>query len=187
MRIIAGRHRGRRLRAPEGRDVRPTSDSLRETLFNIIAARVEGARVLDGYAGTGAIGLEALSRGASRVTFVERDRRALAILASNVALCSAADEAAIVRDDFVRLNTRTGSEFDVGVVDPPYDTESYEPILLAAAAQLAPGGIVIVEHSRRRTLPALGAHLRCQRVVTAGDSALSFYAEDPADLRRGRT
>src|SRR5712671_2957363 len=87
MRVIAGSLKGRRLKAPTWEGLRPTSDKLRETLFNVLAARVSGARVLDGYAGTGAIGIEAISRGASQVTFVESDRRAQALIAENLAAC----------------------------------------------------------------------------------------------------
>src|ERR1051325_7109635 len=87
MRVIAGEFKGRRLETPTWDGLRPTSDKLRETLFNILASRIVGARVLDGFAGTGAIGIEALSRGASHVTFVEKDRRALALIARNLAIC----------------------------------------------------------------------------------------------------
>src|SRR5918996_2768475 len=87
MRVIAGTLKGRRLKPPSWEGLRPTSDKLRETLFNILAARVPGARVLDGYAGTGAIGIEALSRGAAHVTFVDSDRRATALIEQNLALC----------------------------------------------------------------------------------------------------
>src|SRR6476646_4066854 len=96
MRVIAGAYRGRRLKAPTWEGLRPTSDKLRETLFNVLAPRIEGARVLDGYAGTGALGLEALSRGASSVTFVERDRRAQQLIAGNLARCGIADGYAII-------------------------------------------------------------------------------------------
>src|ERR671922_1091100 len=87
MRIIAGRLKGRRLKAPTWEGLRPTSDKLRETLFNIVAPRIEHARVLDGYAGTGAVGIEALSRGAAHVTFVEKDRRAVRLIGDNLAVC----------------------------------------------------------------------------------------------------
>ena len=187
MRIVSGKYRGRRLNAPNGLAVRPTSDSLRETLFNVLREHVPGARVLDGFAGTGALGLEALSRGAAHVTFVERDRHALEAIRANVAACGAADACAIIRDDFVGLRARHAvGPFDLVMVDPPYDTASYEAILAEAAAELAPGGIVVIEHSRRRTTPEMGAHVRRQRVVTAGDSALAFYAADavaPGDSR----
>ncbi len=180
LRIISGRYRGRRLKGPVSAGVRPTSDSLRETLFNILRSRVEGARVLDGYAGTGAIGLEALSRGATAVTFVERDRRALEVLRENVAACSAADACVIIRDDFVGVGARHGvGPYDLVIVDPPSDTGPYEPSLLDATARLAPAGVLVVEHSRRRAVPADAAGVPRQRVVTAGDSALAFFAAAP--------
>jgi 16S rRNA (guanine(966)-N(2))-methyltransferase RsmD len=180
MRIIAGAHRGRRLKGLVGDGVRPTSDRLRETLFNILRGRVEGARVLDGFAGTGAIGLEALSRGAAHVTFVERDRRALEGLRQNVAACSADDACVIIRDDFVGVGARHGvGPYDLVIVDPPYDPGPTEPILLEAAARLTPAGVLVVEHSRRRAAPEAAGDLPRRRVVTAGDSVLTFYAAEP--------
>src|SRR5688500_1959606 len=101
MRVIAGRCKGRRLRTPTWDGLRPTSDKLRETLFNILAPRIEGARVLDGYAGTGAVGLEALSRGAAHVTFVDRDRRAVRLIEDNLAACGIAADYTIHTGDLV--------------------------------------------------------------------------------------
>src|SRR5512134_846169 len=103
MRIIAGSLKGRRLKTPAWDGLRPTSDRLRETLFNILAPRIAGARVLDGYAGTGAVGIEARSRGASEVVFVERDARAAALLAENLAHCGVTSGCAIMRADIGRL------------------------------------------------------------------------------------
>ena len=102
MRIIAGSLKGRRLEAPTWEGLRPTSDKLRETLFNILAARIVGARVLDGYAGTGAVGIEALSRGAVHATFIEQDRRAQALIEKNLAHCGIADGYAIIRATVAR-------------------------------------------------------------------------------------
>src|SRR5207248_5144644 len=102
MRIIAGSLKGRRLKSPTWDGLRPTSDKLRETLFNILAPRIAGARVLDGYAGTGALGIEALSRGARAVTFVERDRRAQTLIEENLARCGIADGYAIIRASVAR-------------------------------------------------------------------------------------
>jgi 16S rRNA (guanine(966)-N(2))-methyltransferase RsmD len=180
MRIIAGQNRGRRLRGPVGAGVRPTSDRLRETLFNILRGRVEGARVLDGFAGTGAMGLEALSRGAAHVTFVERDRRALEVLRQNVEACSAGDACVIIRDDFVGFGARHGAgPYDLVIVDPPYDPGPTEPILLEAAARLAPAGVLVVEHDRRHAVPEAAGGVPRRRGVIAGDSALAFYAAEP--------
>src|SRR4029079_13318563 len=97
MRVIAGRYKGRRLSAPTWEGLRPTSDKLRETLFNILAPRIERARVLEAYAGTGAVGIEAISRGAGAVTFVDRDRRAQALVAANLERCGVADGYVIIR------------------------------------------------------------------------------------------
>jgi 16S rRNA (guanine(966)-N(2))-methyltransferase RsmD len=172
MRIIAGHFKGRRLLGPTGDGVRPTSDSLRETLFNVLGPTLEGARVLDGFAGTGALGLEALSRGAARVTFVEHDRRVLDVLAKNVRACGAEDACAIIRDDFVR--GRWGI-FDLVLLDPPYETGDLAAVVIAGAGCVATAGRLVLEHSRRRASPESAATLRRARVLTAGDSALSFY------------
>jgi 16S rRNA (guanine(966)-N(2))-methyltransferase RsmD len=175
MRIIAGRFKGRRLQGPAGAGVRPTSDSLRETLFNVLGATVADARVLDGYAGTGALGLEALSRGAGSVTFVERDPRASRVLGQNVRACGVEDACAIIRDDFLRAHIAPQS-FDLVMLDPPYDVRDLRAPLERAAAAVAPGGRLVLEHSRRRDSPDAAGPLRRVRVLEAGDSALSFYA-----------
>src|SRR6185436_9881797 len=116
MRVIAGSLKGRRLKPPTWDGLRPTSDKLRETLFNILAPRIAGARVLDAYAGTGAAGIEALSRGATAVTFVERDRRAQALIADNLAHCGVADGYAIIRASVARALSglrMAGASFDI--------------------------------------------------------------------------
>ena len=124
MRVIAGDFKGRTLEAPTWEGLRPTSDRLRETLFNVVAPTIRGARVLDGYAGTGAVGIEALSRGASEVVFVERDRRAVALIEANLARCGVRDRHAIIRSD---LAAATGmarvAPFDLVFLDPPYRQE----------------------------------------------------------------
>jgi len=175
MRIIAGRFKGRRLVAPDGSGVRPTSDSLRETLFNVLGQSADGWRVLDGFAGTGALGLEALSRGASHVTFIERDRRALDALMKNVRACGAEDACAIIRDDFERWRADEDETFDLVLLDPPYDVTDLERTVVTGAALVAAGGRLVLEHSRRRASPEAAGPLRRTRVLTAGDSALSFY------------
>ena len=172
MRIIAGAFKGRRLLGPADAKVRPTSDSLRETLFNVIGSSVVGARALDGYAGTGAVGLEAISRGAVSATFVERDRRAITVLEENIRRCDCANACAIVNRDFLRA---APGAFDLVFLDPPYDAKDLEGIVAAGATQVAPAGRLILEHSRRRASPEGAGPLRRVRVLTAGDSALSFY------------
>jgi 16S rRNA (guanine(966)-N(2))-methyltransferase RsmD len=186
MRIIAGEFKGRRLKAPTWDGLRPTSDKLRETLFNILAPRLTDARVLEVFAGSGALGLEALSRGASRVTFVESDRRATALIAMNASLCDAQNRCAIIRGTAPRVLSGPidGSPFDVVLLDPPYDYEPLGDVLGLAAAQAAADGIVVLEHAVRRPPPEAGG-ARAVRTVRSGDSALTFYAPADAELSRG--
>jgi 16S rRNA (guanine966-N2)-methyltransferase len=177
VRIIAGRLKGRRLEGPRGAGVRPTSDGLRETLFNVLGSAVDGARVLDAFAGTGAVGLEALSRGATHVTFVESNRETARLLAENVARCQANEACMIVRDEFARA--RLG-RFDLVWLDPPYDARDLDGVLTRAAEVVEANGLVVLEHSRRRATPEVAAQLDRTRVIVAGDSALSFFALRPA-------
>jgi len=177
MRVIAGSLKGRRLKTPTWEGLRPTSDKLRETLFNILAPRIAGARVLDGYAGTGATGIEALSRGAAFVAFVERDRRAQALIAENLALCGVEDGYAIIRAGMARAMDQlraAGLTFDIALLDPPYD-QSADAELAAVAELLAPGGIAVVEHTRRQPAAERAGRLVRSRDVRSGDSALTFY------------
>ena len=176
MRVIAGTLKGRRLKAPAWDGVRPTSDRLRETLFNILAPRIAGARVLDGYAGTGALGIEALSRGAAAVTFVERDRRAQALIAENLAHCGIEDGYVIIRASVARaLAGLHADSFDIMIFDPPYD-ERADDLLAAAGEHLSAGGVLVLEHARRVGTPERAGRLRKSREVISGDSALGFYA-----------
>lgn len=176
MRIVAGIWKGRALKSPSWEGLRPTSDRLRETLFNILAPSIAGARVLDGYAGTGAIGIEALSRGAARVTFVERDPRAIKLIEANLAALGGADDRAIIRADFMSAAGRlVGESFDLIIVDPPYAHDSAAQALAAAVPLAGPSTRVIVEHAARFRPPAAVEGLQLRRTVKAGDSALSFY------------
>jgi 16S rRNA (guanine966-N2)-methyltransferase len=176
MRIIAGAYKGRRLSTPTWDGVRPTSDRLRETLFNILATRVAGARVLDVYAGTGAVALEALSRGAANAVCVEHDRRAQTLMAENRARLGADERCMILGADARRALGApiAGGPFEIVFLDPPYDVEDLDDLVAAAADQRADGGVLVLEHASRRIPPALGGQPP-QRSVKAGDSTLSFY------------
>jgi 16S rRNA (guanine966-N2)-methyltransferase len=176
MRIIAGSLKGRRLGTPAWDGLRPTSDRLRETLFNVLAPQIAGAFVLDGYAGTGAVGIEALSRGASRVVFVEQDRRAVALIAANLRHCGVSEGYDIIRADIERVDRPGGSRpFDVVLLDPPYAVADLQSCVMCAAPWLAAEGVLVLEHARRRISPPTAGDLALARVVQAGDSALSFY------------
>ena len=176
MRIIAGQYKGRRLKAPTWEGLRPTSDKLRETLFNILAPRIEGMRVLDGYAGTGALGIEALSRGAASVTFIEKNRRGTALIAENLRVCGIEDGYTIECGDVpsVLRRARLDTRYDVVLLDPPYDLSNVEEALEAAAAHLAADGVLVLERATRRE-PGAPPSLTRVRDVTSGDSTLTFY------------
>ena len=178
MRIIGGELKGRRLPSPTWSGLRPTSDRLRETLFDILAGDVAGARVLDGCAGTGALGLEAISRGAAAVTFIDRDARAVALIEANLDRCGAAARGKVVRgalpDAVDRLDAAVA--FDLVLLDPPYeyDDRAVGAILSAAGRRTAAGGQVVVERARRAERVVVQP-LRHTRRVRAGDSVLDFH------------
>jgi 16S rRNA (guanine966-N2)-methyltransferase len=176
MRIIAGTNKGRTLKAPKWDGLRPTSDKLRETLFNILQTRTRGARVLDVFSGTGAVALEALSRGAVSATCVDNDRRAAGLIAQNAALCGDQDRCVIIREVVERalLKPLPGGPFDLIVLDPPYEYAHLETAVANAATQRADGGLVILEHASR-VIPPQPDGIMLTRTVTSGDSALSFY------------
>jgi 16S rRNA (guanine966-N2)-methyltransferase len=179
MRIIAGRLKGRRLQGPRWPGLRPTSDSLRETLFNILGNRVDGTRVLDAYAGTGALGIEAFSRGAAHVTFIEHDRRATALVARNLAACGIGEGYTMVPVAFeIAAGRLRGERFDLILLDPPYDAIDLDGVLIAAAAMLADDGLVVLEHGARAEPPVRAGALTRRRRVVAGDSALAFYERE---------
>jgi 16S rRNA (guanine(966)-N(2))-methyltransferase RsmD len=165
--------------------LRPTSDRTRETLFNILAPRMMGANVLDLYAGTGAVGIEAISRGALQVAFVEQDPRAQALIADNLEHCGVLSGYAILGTDTRRALKRFArvaqgqpmAAFDVIVADPPYATDMNDitRVVSAAGECLASGGVLVLEHSRRAAVPEKAGRLVRSRVVRSGDTALSFY------------
>jgi 16S rRNA (guanine966-N2)-methyltransferase len=187
MRIIAGLYRSRSLEAPAGLDTRPTSDRLRETLFNVLAPRIEGARFLDLFAGSGAVGLEALSRGAARVEFVERAPAALAVLKKNLARLGLTEGFRIHGAGVGAMLRKMKAEtaFDVVFLDPPYDAAAEYAAALgllggAAAGLLADGALVIAEHRKKLRMEERFGELVRTRLLEQGDAALSFYAANSA-------
>jgi 16S rRNA (guanine966-N2)-methyltransferase len=184
VRVIAGTLKGRRLHAPAWAGLRPTSDKLRETLFNVLAPRIGGARVLDGFAGTGAVGIEALSRDASHVTFVEADGRAVRLIQRNLDHCGVADRYAIIRARFAdAVRGMPARAFDLVFLDPPYQADGMAEVLDAAAPLVAPDGLVVFEHARRDVAPAVAASIVKTRDILSGDSALTLYRAAAADQR----
>lgn len=186
MRIVAGALGGRVLHAPPGRDTRPTSEKVREALFNILGPPGDDAHVLDLFAGSGALGLEALSRGAARAVFVDRGRPALAALRRNVDELGVADRAELVAADAVAfLARRPAAPWRWIFVDPPYRTDLARRVLDALAAApdaLAERGSIVVEHDRRNPpAPTHGSLLRTD-LRRYGDTELSFYRLAPAPV-----
>lgn len=186
MRVIAGKYRGRNLKSPPSLEVRPTSDRLRETLFNVIAPRIEGARFLDLCAGSGAVGIEALSRGASHSTFVDQSRKMCALIKSNVELCGIEkDQIGIVQSegsDFLRRSLgqkpRLTHSWDIVFFDPPYaaDYMAILEILGAHGSSLLTGnGLLVVEHYYKNQLVDSAGSIIRSRILRQGDSTLSFY------------
>jgi 16S rRNA (guanine(966)-N(2))-methyltransferase RsmD len=183
MRIIEGKFRRLPLRgAPSSSELRPTARRLREILFAHLARKIEGARFLDLCAGSGAVGLEALSRGAAHVTFVEASPEACDFIAANLAACGVEGEQAEVCVDevssFLRLSDGAhGRRWDVAFFDPPYSAD-YESVLsvLGSGVVLEPrGGLLVVEHHHERRLAEIYGVLRRWRIVRQGESCLSFY------------
>jgi 16S rRNA (guanine966-N2)-methyltransferase len=190
MRVIAGEYRSRALQAPPGLATRPSSDRLRETLFNVLAPRIEGARFLDLYAGSGAVGIEAVSRGAAEVVFVERAAGALAVLRGNLEKLGIRSRVRVRPGGVGAYLSRAGREqFDVVFLDPPYEAAGeYEAVLGAlggtCAGLLAVGAIVVAEHRRKDRLAEQYGSLVRTRLLEQGDAGLSFYAAEGA--RPGR-
>jgi 16S rRNA (guanine966-N2)-methyltransferase len=181
MRVIAGKYRSRTLRSFKGQAVRPSSDRLRETLFNILGATVEDSLFVDLYAGTGAVGIEALSRGARAAIFIERHAPATVLIRRNLESLGIGGKAEILGVDVLRGLERLETRHLLAqflFLDPPYAaTEEYDCVLefLADSAIVAPSGRVIAEHLRKHALPERIGGLELVRVVEQGDAALSFY------------
>jgi 16S rRNA (guanine(966)-N(2))-methyltransferase RsmD len=181
VRIIAGAYRSRQLKATPPQGTRPTSDKLRETLFNILGESVRGCIFLDGCAGVGAIGIEAISRGAENVIFIDQSRKAVRMIRENLQSLQIDDGFKILELDLTKaldVCARDGLAFDVAFIDPPYDrSDIYDNMLRRFDARplLSANGVLIFEHSKRSELPETSGSLRKVRTLVQGDSSLAFY------------
>ena len=172
MRVIAGTLRSRQLKSVPGQAVRPTPDRLREALFNVLAPRIEGAVFVDAYAGSGAVGIEAVSRGASRVILIERNPQALTIIRENLQALAIESLVTVVRGKAPLLLPSYGA--DIVFLDPPYDqVKEYTDSLLAISQTTC--GYAVAQHTSRLTLEPQYGSLRRTRVLRQGDNSLSFY------------
>lgn len=178
LRIIAGEFRRRMLKSVPGLDTRPTPDRLREALFNVLTPVIEGAVFVDAYAGTGAVGIEALSRGAKRAIFIERSRGAVEVIRDNLAALGIADRAEVFTGKAGPVLERVTA--DIVFLDPPYAlaTEYGDSLELLGSRD---AGLVVVQHAHRQALDDEYGGLRRTRILRQGDNALSFYSAGAAD------
>lgn len=185
MRVITGSARGRRLRELEGQDTRPTTDRVKEGLFSAIQFEIEGRRVLDLFAGTGQLGVEALSRGAASATFVDSSPKAFAVVRDNLQITGLSDRAAVTQSDALDFLSRTRERFDLIFLDPPYQSGLLGEAIkrIAAFDILKPRGIIAAEYPRASTLPAPPPSIRAGRTYRYGKIAVTlFHREDAPDL-----
>jgi 16S rRNA (guanine966-N2)-methyltransferase len=184
MRIISGTSKGRRLVTQRGQALRPTSDRVKESIFNILGGEVEGKSVLDLFAGTGNLGIEALSRGAKRALFVEKGRQALQLIQKNLLQCGMEGRAEILPKDVNRaigMLNRKGEAFDLILMDPPYEKGLIRKTLMKLNSQKIyhKDSILVIEHGRREPIPDIveGWNLTRQRKI--GDTLISFLIPRP--------
>lgn len=177
MRVITGTARGRKLKTPETYDIRPTTDNVKESVFNIIQFDIEGRRVLDLFAGTGQLGIECLSRGAREVVFVDQNRDAVRIIRENLKTCGMS--APVFQTDALSF-LRGAGKFDLIFLDPPYDSGLYEPVLesINLVDILSYGGIIVCEARREKDLPEMTAPYRKGREYRYGKVKICMYKKE---------
>ena len=177
MRVITGTARGRRLKTPDGMDIRPTTDNVKESVFNILQFDIEGRRVLDLFAGTGQLGIECLSRGAREVIFIDQSRDAVKIIKENLKTCGFT--APVLQQDALAYLGACG-KFDLIFVDPPYDAELYAPVLekINSIDILSDGGIILCEARREKDLPDMRPPYVKRREYAYGRVKLCLYSKE---------
>ena len=177
MRVISGNFRGKKLKEPANYDIRPTTDMVKEAIFNIIQFDIEGRRVLDLFAGTGQLGIECISRGAASVTFVDQSKEAIAIVKANLKACGV--EARVVQDDSIAFLNR-GAKFDVIIIDPPYATNLINKALsvINSVDILSEGGIIVCESSREKELPEMESPYFMKKTYNYGKVKITTYGKE---------
>lgn len=177
MRVITGKARGRRLATPANNDIRPTTDNVKESIFNIIQFDIEGRRVLDLFAGTGQLGIECLSRGAESAVFVDQSREAVKLVRDNLKTCGL--NGTVIQLDALSFLKSCG-KFDLIFIDPPYDSPLYDDVLktINLVDILSDGGIIICESARERQLPELEPPYVLSREYIYGKVKLSKYTKE---------
>ena len=185
MRVISGSARGRKLKELQGMDTRPTTDKVKESLFNIIQFEIEGRRVLDLFGGTGQLGIEALSRGADHCTFVDMRKEAAALIRENLRLTGLSERSRVVQGDALSFLSSCGEKFDVILLDPPYHTELLEKSVerITEFDILREHGIIICESAAERELPALPPPYERGREYRYGKIRLTVCRRAGSDRR----
>ncbi|MEG1426356.1 MAG: 16S rRNA (guanine(966)-N(2))-methyltransferase RsmD [Oscillospiraceae bacterium] len=186
MRIIAGQQRGRKLFALEGDQVRPTSDRVKEALFNILQFQIEGRRFLDLFAGSGQIGLEALSRGADEAVFVDFSKKSIAVIEKNLETVGLSAKAQVYNADSTMFIGRTADKFDVAFLDPPYSTSLLNETLPLVAAAMNGGGVIVCEHPSTEILPESAGDFQKVKFYRYGKICLTQYRNILASERMDR-
>ena len=181
MRVITGTARGRRLRTLEGEDVRPTTDRVKEALFSIIQFDIEGRSFLDLFAGSGQLGIEAISRGARKVVFVDEAKKAIAVVRENVEKCGMKAQAQIVQSDALSYLARCSETFDVALLDPPYASGLLKKALPMTAAVMNKGGVIFCETPDDADLPEEVGEFTRRRSYRYGRIALTTYRHRDVD------
>lgn len=182
LRVISGKAKGRKLKVPAGWNIRPTPDRVKESLFNILMGIIEGARFLDLFAGTGNVGIEALSRGAAGAVFVENNSRHVKVIEENLAITGLGERARVIKSGVEPALKKLAAEnlkFDIVFMDPPYHTDLAEKalLLLAESDLVGENGLVIVESSSLKDMPERVGDLFISRREKYGDTVLTFYAK----------
>lgn len=177
MRVITGTARGRKLKTPEDFDIRPTTDNVKEAVFNIIQFDIQGRRVLDLFAGTGQMGIECLSRGAAEAVFIDQSRQAVGIVKENLKTCDL--KGTVLQTDAIEF-LRRGGKYDIIFVDPPYDSDLYGPVLKTVNLVdiLSDGGIIVCETRREKILPEMTAPYKKGREYRYGRVKIGIYTKE---------
>lgn len=177
MRVIAGTYKGRKLESPENYDIRPTTDKAKEALFSILYNEIPGARVLDLFAGSGALGIEALSRGAAECVFVDHSRQSIGLVKRNLAACKVEEPARVIAGDYRKVLAGLGGSFDVILMDPPYGQGLLEDAfdLIRQQGLLADDGVIVCEHRKEEDLPEEICGFEKEKERRYGIVKLSIY------------
>lgn len=184
MRVITGSARGRKLKTLEGMDVRPTTDKVKEAMFSVIQFDIPGAKVLDLFAGSGQLGIEALSRGAEHCTFVDKSKKSLDIVSDNLKSTGFSDKASVFNSDSVDFAKRASGRFSVALLDPPYGKNLIVPALEGLESRIEDGGKVLCEHEEKLVLPEKIGRLTKVKLYKYGKVEVTLYMADGGEAEK---